>query len=64
MAFQLTTARLILEDLTDEDLSNIQKIAHDSDLMRYVLIWREDDEQISAFLKQAIDESILADRMG
>lgn len=64
MAFQLATERLILEDLGEEDLSNIQKIARDPELMRYVLIWLENDEQISAFLKRAIDESKLADRMG
>ncbi|MBP7120741.1 MAG: GNAT family protein [Methanolinea sp.] len=64
MAFHLATERLVLEDLGEEDLSNIQKIAHDPELMRYVLIWLENDEQISTFLKRAIDESILAERMG
>lgn len=64
MAFHFATERLILEDLGEEDLSNIQKISRDPELMRYVLIWLENDEQISAFLERAIDESKLADRMG
>ena len=63
MAFRLTTARLVLEDLTEEDLPNIQKIARDPDLMRYVLIWLENDEQIAGFLQHGIDESKRADRM-
>ncbi len=64
MAFHLATERLILEDLAEEDLSNIQKIARDPDLMRYVLIWLENDEQIAGFLQRAIAESKLTDRMG
>jgi len=62
MALQLMTARLILEDLTEEDLPNIQKIARNPDLMRYVLIWLEDDEQIARFLQRGIEEANKTDR--
>lgn len=64
MGFCLKTARLILEDLTDHDLENIQKIARNPDLMRYVLIWLDNDEQIADFLKRAVEESRQAERLG
>lgn len=35
------------------DLSNIQKIARGPNLMRYVLIWLENNEQITAFQQRA-----------
>lgn len=64
MGFCLKTARLILEDLTDHDLENIQKIARDPDVMRYVLIWLDNDEQSADFLKHGIEESRRVDRSG
>ncbi|MFA4849588.1 MAG: GNAT family protein [Methanoregula sp.] len=63
MSFCITTERLILEDLTGQDLVNIQRIARDPGIMRYVLIWLENDEQVAGFLQHAIDESQRADRM-
>lgn len=63
MVFQIHSERLILEDLTEEDLENIRRIARNPDVMRYVLVWLENDEQISTFLNRAIDESKRADRM-
>jgi len=57
MAFRLTTARLILEDLKEDDLENIRRIATDPEVMRYVLIWLEDDDQIARFLQRGIDEA-------
>ncbi len=57
MVFSLTTERLVLEDLTSEDLANVQGIAWNRDVMKYVLIWLEDDEQVAGFLDHAIDES-------
>ena len=64
MGFTITTERLILEDLTVQDLAGIQRIARDPDVMRYVLIWLENDEQVVGFLQHAVDESRRADRMG
>jgi len=63
LSFCITTERLILEDLTGQDLVNIQRIARDPGIMRYVLIWLENDEQVAGFLQHAIDESQRADRM-
>jgi [ribosomal protein S5]-alanine N-acetyltransferase len=61
MAFSLTTRRLILDDLTRGDLHCLHRIARDSTVMKFVLIWFENDEQIAAFLQHAIDESIRED---
>jgi ribosomal-protein-alanine N-acetyltransferase len=63
LSFRITTERLVLEDLTGEDLSDIQRIARDRELMKYVLIWLENDEQIARFLRHAIDEAGREDRM-
>lgn len=57
MGFCITTERLLLEDLTEQDLAGIQRIARDPDVMKYVLIWLENDEQVAGFLQHAIDES-------
>ena len=63
LSFCIPTERLILEDLTGQDLVNIQRIARDPHVMKYVLIWLENDEQVAEFLQHAIDESQRADRM-
>jgi len=63
MVFRLKTERLILEDLSMKDLENIQRIAGDPDVMRYVLVWLENDEQITGFLQRGIEESKRADRI-
>jgi [ribosomal protein S5]-alanine N-acetyltransferase len=62
MAFSLTTDRLILEDLNPGDLPGFRSIATDPEVMKYVLIWLEDDAQIVDFLGHAIDESQRDDR--
>jgi RimJ/RimL family protein N-acetyltransferase len=61
MSFRITTERLILEDMTVQDLSGIRRIARDAGVMKYVLIWLENDEQVAGFLHHAIDESQRAD---
>jgi [ribosomal protein S5]-alanine N-acetyltransferase len=63
MAFSLATERLILEDLAPDDLPGIRRIASDPDVMKYVLIWLEDDLQVTGFLEHAIEESQRDDRM-
>ena len=62
MVFSLTTERLSLTDMTGGDLPNLRRIASDRDVMRYVLIWLEDEKQIAAFLDHAIDEARREDR--
>jgi [ribosomal protein S5]-alanine N-acetyltransferase len=62
MSFSITTERLLLEDLTSKDLCGIQRIARDQSVMKYVLIWLENDEQVAGFLQHAIEESQRADR--
>jgi [ribosomal protein S5]-alanine N-acetyltransferase len=62
MSFRLTTKRLILEDLTRQDRTGIQRIARDPGIMKYVLIWLENDVQVAGFLQHAIDESQRTDR--
>ena len=63
MVFSLATERLVLEDLNGEDLDNIRRIARDRGLMKYVLIWLENDEQVAGFLQHAIDEAGQENRM-
>jgi len=63
MVFSLTTDRLVLDDLTSDDLASIQRIARDRDVMKYVLIWLENDEQVTGFLQRAIEESRQENRM-
>jgi len=55
--FFLETERLVLEDLTGEDLSHISRVARDPDVMAFVLLWLDDDAQVAAFLGRAIDEA-------
>ena len=62
MGFRITTERLILEDLTGEDFTGIRRIAENPGVMKYVLIWLENDEQVAGFLQHAIEESRRADR--
>jgi RimJ/RimL family protein N-acetyltransferase len=57
MSFSITTERLFLEDLRTEDLASILRIAGNPRVMKYVLIWLENDEQVAGFLQHAVDES-------
>lgn len=62
MVFSLTTKRLVLDDLTHDDLANVRRIARDPLVMKYVLIWLENDEQVAGFVQHAIDEAQREDR--
>ncbi|HNQ29667.1 MAG: ribosomal-protein-L7/L12-serine acetyltransferase [Methanoregulaceae archaeon PtaB.Bin009] len=62
MAFRLTTERLILEDLNEDDLDNIRRIACNKEVMRYVLVWLENEDQIVGFLQRGIEEAKRPDR--
>jgi [ribosomal protein S5]-alanine N-acetyltransferase len=64
MVFSIPTERLVLEDMNGDDLSPMQQLARDSRVMRYVLIWLENDGQVAGFVQHAIDESQRQDRMG
>jgi RimJ/RimL family protein N-acetyltransferase len=55
MVFSLTTERLVLEDMNEKDLAFMQQLARDPRVMRYVLIWLENDEQVAGFVRHAID---------
>jgi ribosomal-protein-alanine N-acetyltransferase len=57
MSFSITTERLLLEDIRTEDLAGIRRIAGNPGVMKYVLIWLENDEQVAGFLQHAINES-------
>ncbi|HEX3001870.1 MAG TPA: GNAT family protein [Methanoregula sp.] len=63
MNFRLATNRLYLEDLTPADLPSVQRIAQDRELMKYVLIWLENDEQVAAFFRHATEETQNQDRL-
>jgi RimJ/RimL family protein N-acetyltransferase len=62
MSFSIRTERLLLEDMTGHDLAGLRRLAWDHDVMQYVLIWLENDEQIAGYLQHAIDESQRSDR--
>jgi len=62
MAFRLTTERLILDDLSEGDLDNIRRIAYNREVMRYVLVWLENEDQIAGFLQRGIDGAKRIDR--
>jgi len=63
MVFSLTTERLDLTDMTGGDLLKIRRIARDPGVMRYVLIWLENDEDVAGFLNHAISEAQAEGRM-
>jgi len=62
MSFSIRTERLLLEDMTGHDLAGLRCLGRDHDVMKYVLIWLENDEQIAGYLQHAIDESQRPDR--
>ena len=62
MVFSLNTGRLVLEDMNERDLAAMHGIARDPRVMKYVLIWLENDEQIAGFVQHAIDEAAKPDR--
>ena len=62
MSFCITTERLLLEDMNQEDLASMMRLARDPRIMKYVFIWLENDEQVAGFVQHAIDESGRADR--
>jgi len=57
MSFSITTEWLLLEAPNGQDLAGIQRIALNPRVMRYVLLWLENDEQVAKFLQHAIDEA-------
>jgi len=63
MVFSLTTERLLLEDMNGQDIARLQNLARNPLVMRYVLIWLENDEQTAAFAQHAIDSAQQVDRM-
>jgi RimJ/RimL family protein N-acetyltransferase len=64
MVFSLSTERLVLEDLNERDLDPVRCMARDHEVMKYVWIWLENEEQVAGFVKHAIDEAGRPDRQG
>lgn len=64
MPFCISTGRLLLEDMVPEDLPDLQNLARTGSVMKYVLIWLENDDQVASFLQHAIDEAGQKDRRG
>jgi hypothetical protein len=56
MSFSILTELLKLEDLTGADIAHIKRIARNHGVMRYVLVWLENNEEITAFHRHAIEE--------
>lgn len=65
MAFVLRTRRLVLEDLNDEDLPKMIRIAGDPLVMRYVLLpGLEGEDRVRDLHARAVAESQRDPRMG
>ena len=64
MVFALSTERLALEDLNDSDLDAVRRMARDPAIMKYVWIWLENEDQITGFVRHAIEEATRPDRQG
>ncbi|WP_292370903.1 GNAT family N-acetyltransferase [Methanoregula sp. UBA64] len=62
MVFSLNTGRLVLEDMNQQDLAAMQRIACDRSVMKFVLIWLENEDQVAGFVQHAIDEAARPDR--
>lgn len=62
MVFSLKTKRLVLEDMNGQDLAAMRALARDPRIMKYVLIWLENEEQVAGFVQHAIDEAARPDR--
>jgi len=62
MVFSLKTERLILEDMTLQDLEPMQILSRDPRIMKYVFIWLENEEQVAGFVQHAIEEAGREDR--
>lgn len=63
MGFTLTTRRLVLTDISLQDREDIQRMARDENVMKYLMVWLENDDQVTAFIQHAIAESHRGDRM-
>lgn len=63
MVFSLKTERLILEDMNERDLASLQDLARNRAVMKYVLIWLENDGQVAGYLRHAIEEAGKKERM-
>jgi RimJ/RimL family protein N-acetyltransferase len=57
MVFSLNTERLILEDMNVQDVARMQSLARNREVMKYVLIWLESDEQVAGYVRHAIEEA-------
>ena len=62
MVFSLPTERLILEDMHEGDLAAVRCMARDPAVMKYVWIWLENEEQITGYVRHAIEEAARPDR--
>lgn len=64
MGFSLATNRLVLNDMTQEDLPYLCRIARTPEIMQYVLLPLANDEQVGSFLRHAIEEAGKEERLG
>ena len=50
--------------MNERDLASVGRIACDPGIMKYVLIWLENEEQVAGFVRHAIEEAARRDRQG
>ena len=57
MTFFLRTERLVLEDITYDDLDNLLDLARDREVMRWVLMPFDDDARVKTYVLDAVRAS-------
>ena len=57
MTFFLKTERLVLEDITHDDLEDLLDLARDREVMRWVLMPFDEDAQVKIYVEDAVRAS-------
>ena len=50
----MQTEYLLLRDLTEDDICHLRALAADAEVMRYVMLWLDSEEQIREFFDHAL----------
>jgi [ribosomal protein S5]-alanine N-acetyltransferase len=55
----ITTPRLCIRDMIQPDAEHIRKIAQNIDVMKYLMIWFDTENQIQDFITRATSQAVL-----
>lgn len=62
MGCLMQTEHLLLRDLTGDDLCHLRALAADAEVMRYVMLWLDSEEQIRDFFDHALTSARVESR--